>query len=266
MKRSYRPRKESEHFYELRGMLRCVCCGLLMTGYSTGNGYRYYQCQNRRKPGKDAYPEGATRQADDTERGVMCYVQVLISDREKFRAHIDKAIAKEAKVLCNPDAEGAGLERQIEGCLKRRAAYQDQQAAGFMSLEELGEKLEQAKEQRAVAEHDLAALRRGQHKIEELEANKRALLEAYSSGLLLGIDLFTSPMRRAVHEMLRLDIIVPPRSTRVRSMVDANVVRMTRKVEEYATRFLGGPRERAFVGRPELRRILAGGAFVKASR
>ena len=107
-----------------------------------------------------------------------------------------------------------------------------------MSLEELGEKLEQAKEQRAVAEHALAALRRGQHKIEELEANNRALLEAYSSGLLLGIDLFTSPMRRAVHEMLRLDIIVPLRSTRVRSMVDANVVRMTRKVEEYATRFL----------------------------
>ena len=133
-------------------------------------------------------------------------------------------------------------------------------------MEELGEKLEQAKEQRAVAEHDLAALRRGQHKIEELEANNRALLEAYSSGLLLGIDLFTSPMRRAVHEMLRLDIIVPPRSTRVRSMVDANVVRMTRKVEEYATRFLGGPRERAFVRRPEPRRILAGGAFVKASR
>ena len=168
----------------------------------------------------------------------MCYVQVLISDREKFRAHIDKAIAKEAKVLCNPDAEGAALERQIEGCLKRRAAYQDQQAAGFMSLEELGEKLEQAKEQRAVAEHDLAALRRGQHKIEELEANKRALLEANSSGQLVGIDLFTPPMRRAVYEMLRLGIIVPPRSTRVRSMVDANVVRMTREVEEYATRCL----------------------------
>ena len=34
MKRSYRPRKESGHFYELKGMLRCVCCGLLMTGYT----------------------------------------------------------------------------------------------------------------------------------------------------------------------------------------------------------------------------------------
>jgi hypothetical protein len=106
----------------------------------------------------------------------------------------------------------------------------------------------------------------GQHKIEELEANKRALLEAYSSGRLLGIDLFTPPMRRAVFEMLRLDINAPPRSTRVRSMVDANVVRMTRKVEEYATKFLGGPRERAFVGRPEHRRNLAGGAFVNANR
>ena len=63
-------------------------------------------------------------------------------------------------------------------------------------------------------------------------------MEAYSSALLLVIGLFTRSMRRAVCEMLRLDIIVPPRSMRVRSMVDANVVRMTREVEEYATRFL----------------------------
>jgi len=161
LKRSYRSRKESKHLYELGGMLRCVCCGLLRTGYSAGNGYRYYQCQNRRKPGKDAYPDGATRRADDIEREVMCYVQVLISEREKLRAQIDKAVAKEAKVLCNPDAEGAAPEQQIEGCLKRRAAYQDQQAAGLMNLEELGEKLGQVKEQRTVAEHELAALRRG---------------------------------------------------------------------------------------------------------
>lgn len=93
-------------------------------------------------------------------------------------------------------------------------------------------------EQRTAAERDLDELRRGQRKIEELEANKRALLEAYGSGLLLGIDLFPPLMRRVVYEMLGLDIIVAPRSMRVRTMVDANVVRMTREVEEYARRFL----------------------------
>lgn len=44
--RAYRPRKQSRHFYELRGMLRCSCCGLVMSGYSTGSGFRYYRCQS----------------------------------------------------------------------------------------------------------------------------------------------------------------------------------------------------------------------------
>lgn len=64
------------------------------------------------------------------------------------------------------------------------------------------------------------------------------MLEAYGSGLLLGIDLFPPSMRRVVYEMLILDIIVAPASMRVRSMVDTDVIRMTREVEEYATRFL----------------------------
>jgi site-specific DNA recombinase len=149
LKRSCRPRKESKHFYELRGMLRCTCCGLLMTGYSTGSGYRYYQCQSRNKHGKDDYPNGATRRADDIERDVMCYVQVLISDREKLRAQIDEAIARKTAGLRDPDAECAALEQQIDRVFKLRSAYQDQQAAGLMTLEELSQKLRQLENQRS---------------------------------------------------------------------------------------------------------------------
>jgi hypothetical protein len=238
LKRSFRPRKESKHFYEVRGMLRCTCCGLLMTGYSTGSGYRYYQCQSRKKHGKDDYPNGATRRADNIERDVMCYVQVLISDREKLRAQIDEAIAREMAGLRDPDADCAALEQQVEKVFKLRSAYQDQQAAGLMTLEELSQKLRQLEDQRVAAEDNLAELRRGQSKIEHLRAKKRALLEAYGNGMLLGIDLFTPSMRRAIYEMLQLNIFVSSTGMRVQSVVDANVVRMTREVEDYAARYL----------------------------
>jgi hypothetical protein len=93
-------------------------------------------------------------------------------------------------------------------------------------------------DQRATAEHYLAELRRGQNKIKHLEANESTLLEAYGNGLLFGIDLFTPSMRRAIYEMLQLDIVVSSTGMRVRSVVDANVVRMTREVEDYAARYL----------------------------
>ena len=238
LKKSYRPRKKSKHAYELGGMLRCSGCGLLMTGYSTGKGYRYYQCQNRRKHGKDACPGGASRRAEQIERDVMCRVQVLVSDREKLRAQIDEAIASEAKVISNPDAEARAMERQIERCKSKRSAYQDQQVAGLMTMEELGEKLGRLEEEKAVAERGLADLRRGQRRVEELEANKRALLEAYGKGLLLGIDLFPPSMRRALYEMLGLKGVVSPTNMRLSYTVDANVIRATREIEDYAARFL----------------------------
>jgi hypothetical protein len=209
-----------------------------MSGYSTGTGYRYYRCQNLRKHGRDAYPDGAARPADHIERDVMCYVQVLVSDREKLRAQIDEAIAKETAVLRDPGSERITLERRIGESQRLRSSYQDQQAAGLMTMEELGDKLRRLDERRTSAESALRGLLLGHRRVEELEDKKRTLLEAYSDGILLGIDLFTPSMRRAIYEMLRLDVVVTPTSTRVRTMVDANVVRFSREIEEYAERHL----------------------------
>jgi hypothetical protein len=51
---AYRPRAKARHRYELAGTLYCAECGLRMTDYSTGSGYRYYACQRRRKWGRGA--------------------------------------------------------------------------------------------------------------------------------------------------------------------------------------------------------------------
>jgi hypothetical protein len=91
-----------------------------------------------------------------------------------------------------------------------------------MTMEELGDKLRRLDERRTRAESALRGLLLGHRRVEELEDKKRTLLEAYSDGILLGIDLFTPSMRRAIYEMLRLDV----------------VVRFSREIEEYAERHL----------------------------
>ena len=77
---SHRPRKPSRrHYYEIGGMVYCAECGLLMTGYSTGDGFRYYSCQKRKKWGRSACG-GPMRRADKLERDVMRHVGALLED------------------------------------------------------------------------------------------------------------------------------------------------------------------------------------------
>ncbi len=58
LKRSYHPRKESKYFYELRGMLRCACCGTLTTGYSTGTGIAITSARTAASTARTPTPTG----------------------------------------------------------------------------------------------------------------------------------------------------------------------------------------------------------------
>ena len=212
-----------------------------MTGYSTGDGSRYYSCQKRRKWGKGAC-DGANRTAQTTtqwprsvgiENEVMEYVQGIISDPAKLTSQLDAAIAQET---AGNLADGAAAWlRVIEDCDRKRAAYQDQQAAGLMTLGELGAKLQQLDETKAAAEQRLAQARGGERRAEKLRATKRAMLEAYEQGIYYdGIGAFSPEMRREIYEALRIKITVGRNSLKFEANVDANVIKMTRAVEYYA--------------------------------
>ncbi|MDP8939773.1 MAG: hypothetical protein M3N10_05695 [Actinomycetota bacterium] len=47
---------------------------------------------------------------------------------------------------------------QVAECVRLRTAYQDQQAAGFMTLKELGERLQKLEDTRRIAEAELEVL------------------------------------------------------------------------------------------------------------
>lgn len=231
---AYRPRKDSKHFYELRGMLYCSCCGLVMSGYSTGAGFRYYRCQSMRKFGKARYPDGATRNADKLEREVIRHVDSLLENPEKIRQQLDAAIA--AETTRNPDEDAIGWLRIIEECDRKRANYQDQQAAGYMTLEELGSKLAELNESKATAQRELDRVQEGRRRVEELEATKTTLLTAYKDVLLYdGLQYFPPEVRREIFEAMRLKITVPKDGpVRVKCDVNQQVIKMSRAIEEWA--------------------------------
>jgi site-specific DNA recombinase len=230
---TYRPRRPSKHYYEVGGMVYCGECGLLMTG-STGDGFRYYSCQKRKKWGRGACT-GPLRRADKLEREVARYVGSLLDNPERVRAHLDAAIAAESSRI--PDEDALPWMRIVEDCDKKRAAYQDQQATGLMTIDELGSKLAQLDERKTTAQRELERLDERRRRVDELEATKRTLLCTFADGLLYdGIRWLTPEVRRHTYEAMKLRITVTTEGKpRIRCNVDQNVVRLTREVESWAT-------------------------------
>ena len=234
--RAYRPRKASVYDYELRGMVRCACCGTLMNGYSAGQTkHRYYRCQQLRKFGKASYPDGAARNADKLEREVMRHVDSLLENPDKVRQQLDAAI--EAETTRNPDEDAIGWLRIVEECDRKRAAYQDQQAAGYMTLQELGPKLAELNTSKATAQAELDRVQEGRRRVDELEATKTALLTTYKDVLTYdGVRYLPWEVRRELYEAMRLQVTVPKVGPiRVRCDVTQQVIRLSRAVEEWAT-------------------------------
>jgi site-specific DNA recombinase len=230
---SYRPRRPSKHYYEIGGMVYCAECGLLMTGYSMGAGYRYYSCQKRKSWGRSAC-DGPTRPAKKLEREVMRHVDTLLESPEKIRVQLDASIAAESRR--NPDEDAVSWLRVIEDCDKKRGAFQEQQAAGLMTMDELGAKLAQLNERKTAAQRELERANEGQRRVEQLEATKRTLLRAYADGILYdGLIGLTPEMRREIYEAMRLRITVPSQGKpRISGSVDQHVIRLTRRAEDWA--------------------------------
>jgi hypothetical protein len=80
--------------------------------------------------------------ATEVERVVWTFVSNLLRDPETIRVGMERLIEVErASRAQNPEHDAELWARKIADCARRRNTYQDQQAAGLMSLGELGCKL-----------------------------------------------------------------------------------------------------------------------------
>jgi site-specific DNA recombinase len=208
-----RERKHLAREWELRGMMRCGCGWKMSTRTAESNGhlFHYYVC--KRSPAARNIGECAQRcvRATRVEDIVWRFVSELLKDPDRIKAGLEELIEQERDLARDDLGQEAGLwEEKISECTRLRSAYQDQHAAGLMTLEELGSKLAKLEEIRRVAEAELRALDAREERVRELEADRDALLASYAEVVPEALDELSGEERMRVYEMVQLEVKPDP--------------------------------------------------------
>jgi hypothetical protein len=91
-----------------------------------------------------------------------------------------------------------------------RAGYQELAAKGLMTLDELGQRLEQLDESRNTAYKELEALKSRRERVEALEQDRDALLRSYAGLVPEKLDAVLPEKRHRIYKRLRLKVVTNP--------------------------------------------------------
>jgi hypothetical protein len=198
-----RPANSGRRFWELSGgLLQCADCGYRMATHSgSKQRYSYYRCQNRECPNKG-------HRAAPLEGRVAEFVRDLLHNPEKLKAHADELMERERRILGNPEQAAKVWKDKLATIVQLRRNYQHQQAAGFMTLEELGKELAELEEDRRIAEQELAAATAGRERMEELKSARSIVLGIHAGLIVGGFELGRPEERYEVYNRLRLRAVV----------------------------------------------------------
>src|SRR5215217_8025197 len=202
-------RKHQARQWELKGVLRCSCGQNMITNTShhKGEAYHYYRCKRASAYGPDACPQRMIR-IDRVEPLLRDFVFGVLSDPDTIQRGLDSLIQRETEELRDdPEQVVTTLEDRLSKNTHLRRAYQDQQAAGLMTLEELAAKLEELEDTRKVLEADLASLERSQQKAKELEHDRDAVVASLAASIPGALDNLTGEEINMVYRKLRLRLI-----------------------------------------------------------
>ena len=213
-------RKYLAREWELRGLMRCSC-GSTMGTHTTqphgGRVYHYYKCKRRSQLGRIGSCAQKSLRVTEVEPEVWRFVSGLLRDPEKTRAGMEKLIDEEQAIgRGDPERESKVWAEKLEECGQLRKAYQQQQAAGLMSLEELGSMLKELEETRKLAETELVNLATRRNRVEELEQDRDDLLGHLTSVVPEGLKELSGEERNRLYRMLRLEVRPSPEGYEVK--------------------------------------------------
>jgi DNA invertase Pin-like site-specific DNA recombinase len=150
-------------FWELLGgILYCGGCGLRMQAHAVkmrGRVYHYLRCPfHLHATTSERCPVNARLRAEEAEEAVWQFVVRLLVEPERMIEAIDGLIAGERlRLRGDPEAEIRALHERLSDLTRRRGAFQDQQAAGMMTLNELGDRLKQLDDARGAILREIDA-------------------------------------------------------------------------------------------------------------
>jgi site-specific DNA recombinase len=214
-----KPARAGRRFWELTGGITyCGGCGKTMCANhssKTKKGriytYDYYCCSQRNRYGLDVCANSHRPRAGELEATVWNLISGLLKDPARLRAGLEELIEEERRaVRGNPDKVAEAWAKKLAEVDSKRSAYQDQQAEGLITLDELRTKLADLEETRAVALNELKALTTRREQLERLEHDAEALLEHYAGMVPEALDDLTPNERRDVYKMMRLNVLIFP--------------------------------------------------------
>jgi predicted nuclease with TOPRIM domain len=135
---------------------------------------------------------------------VWAFVSNLLKKSDLLRAGVESLIRGRMPRLETP-TETEAWAKKLSEVERKRSAYQDQQAEGLITLDELRTKLAALEEARTVARGELAALK---ERREHLEQDANALLEHYAGMVPEALAKLTSEERHRVYRMMRLNVVM----------------------------------------------------------
>jgi site-specific DNA recombinase len=225
-------RKHPARTWELKGLMRCEC-GLMMKTRTAqpkgGYRYHYYECKRYGNHRQVCSSFQKSFRAEKVEVVIWSFVSDLLKDTERIRAGMDALIEQErAHAPRDLAKEVATWAEKLAECARLRSAYQDQQASGLMTLEELGSKLKELNETRDLAQAELDALALREQRVEDIEADRDALLRDMAEMVPEALDGLSEEERHRVYRMLRIEVTPIPDGFRVSGALDEPFVKQER--------------------------------------
>jgi site-specific DNA recombinase len=207
------PSKNGRRFWELSGnVVRCAECGYVMGSTSSGtptNDYYYYRCRSKYNV-KSNCTNGRGVRADILEKDVWETVASVLIHPDLLRAGLQKMVESERKLLATePAKQIARWAEQVERAKIKRSRYQDQEAEGLMTREELRAKLAMLDETVTLAEAEIEKLKRHDERILAIEKSGKELLERYAKLVPAEIEILSPAERRHIYQLLRVEVSVP---------------------------------------------------------
>jgi hypothetical protein len=213
MGRNKAPSKNGRRYWELSGgIVRCAECGYVMGTTSSGtptNDYFYYRCRSKYNV-KSGCTNGRGVRADALEREAWETVSSALRHPDRLRAGLEKMIeSRKESLAMMPEEQIARWATEVQKAKTKRARYQDQEAEGLMTREELRTKLTKLDGTVGLAEAEIRRLRGHEEAIGQLQRNGEELLEHYAGLVPEELDDLSPAERRHVYQLLRIEVWVP---------------------------------------------------------
>jgi site-specific DNA recombinase len=218
-------RHNTRHDYLLRCLLSCRTCGLAMFGTTyrataRQPQRRYYKCHGKDclHSGRDEPCPQRLAKARELEAAVWEHLKRLLGDPEALLEQFQKA-AQEARGAGDLDQERA---RRLEGQLRRLDreeqrlidAYQE----GVITLEELGQRRQKARQQREAVS---ARQKEQERQLQEAEKARALLLDlrSFCGRVCARLDAVTFAERQQLMQLLIERVIVGEDTLEIRHVI-----------------------------------------------